>query len=207
MAFVIQHRYSPFLGVSGIVGTGVRRLRNQCPAKIGTGVRLKSEWVSGRRRNTHIGCEKGEKGCTRTIWGCDKWPVITRGCCEKHERVHMQQLIDTGSTFCQEKMIGTNKCCVGEGRCSNVSDYPGKTQAELECPAHEVSFKCCSALFNGGQPMTEQEACDVWACMFASKGQGTWFRCAWARSAVLPPQPANCDLPTQPQSFTSVGVQ
>ena len=53
MAFVIQHRYSPFLGVSGIVGTGVRRLRNQCPAKIGTGVRLKSEWVSGRRRNTH----------------------------------------------------------------------------------------------------------------------------------------------------------
>ena len=55
MAFVIQHRHPPCLGVSGITGTGVRRLRNQCPAKIGTGVRLQSEWVSGRRRNTQTG--------------------------------------------------------------------------------------------------------------------------------------------------------
>ena len=55
MAFVTQRHYTPPSGVSGITGTGVRRLRNHCPAKIGTGVRLKSEWVSGRHRNTHLG--------------------------------------------------------------------------------------------------------------------------------------------------------
>jgi len=54
MAFVIQRRHTPFSVVSVSTGTGVRRLRNQCPAKIGMGVRLKSEWVSGRRRNTQF---------------------------------------------------------------------------------------------------------------------------------------------------------
>jgi len=63
MAFVIQRRHTPFSVVSVSTGTGVRRLRNQCPANIGMGVRLKSEWVSGRRRNTQFETQEPDTTC------------------------------------------------------------------------------------------------------------------------------------------------
>ena len=140
------------------------------------------------------------KGCVIGITGCDKWPSSTKQCCIDHESIHQKQLGTSKSTFCNISKDKNGKdCCLDEGRCSNVNDYPGMSQNDIECPAYKNSLDCCRKQWNKSG-LTEQEACDIWSCMFSAylyrKGGVNRKACPGAESDDLPPKPDTCDLPT-----------